>query len=113
MLASTASKLFLVTSIATCSLNALGSPADQIEALSESNRMTIFQKLLSSSGERCSQVTRTFLQGKDKTGAAFWGVQCTGSAYQVMVENNAKGSTKVMDCKVVKMLGMDCFSKFR
>lgn len=86
---------------------------EQIQALGEDDRRSIFKKLLSSEDRGCSTIKATFFQGSDSSGAAFWSVQCAGNAYQVMIKNNATGSSKVMDCETMKVLGLSCFKKFK
>ena len=52
-------------------------------------------------------------QGMDKTGAAIWNVACSNkSSYVIMVYNDAQGSTKILDCAVLKAVGGgECFKK--
>ena len=72
----------------------MANPAHQkISGLSEADRGAIFSKLLSGGGERCASISRTFYQGADKQGNAYWNVQCTGAqAYMIQISNNATGS---------------------
>jgi hypothetical protein len=48
-----------------------------------------------------------------KDNSAFWSVQCSnGKSYQVSILANATGSTRVMDCKLVKAVAnVSCFQK--
>ncbi len=86
---------------------AWGNPVnDQIAALPEAKRQVLFAKLLSSSGERCPSVSRTFFQGAASNGAAFWSVACNGGKeWQVMVNGDSGGSTRILECSVLKSVG--------
>lgn len=87
---------------------------DQVEAMSESQRRTTFATLLTKSGEHCPRVSRSFYQGQDKQGNAFWNLACDGGdSYLVQVNNDAKGSTRVLSCEALKVVGGGtCFKKF-
>ena len=84
-------------------------------AAPEAKRQTAFANLLVASGEKCPSVTRTFFQGSDKKQNAFWNVQCSnGKAFQILLLNDAKGSTRLLDCAVLKAVnGGTCFTKFK
>src|SRR2546427_6065742 len=74
-----------------------GNPAhEELMRRSEAQRQQFFAVFLRSGGETCHTVTRTFYQGLHRNGAAFWSVACAGGqSYQVMINNDAAGSTKV------------------
>ena len=58
-------------------------------------------------------VTRTFFQGSSPDGAAFWSVSCAGAKdWQVMIKNDARGSTRYTDCAIGIVLGTRCFKRF-
>ena len=58
--------------------------------------------LLQKSGETCSRIGKTFYQGSDKRGKAYWNAACTGGdSFLIQVNNDATGSTRVMNCKVL------------
>lgn len=84
---------------------------DQINGINEENRRVLFGKLLASEG--CGEVKRTFFQGLDRRGAGYWSVQCKSKAYQLMVEDNASGSSKVVNCEALKLMGTRCFVLFK
>jgi hypothetical protein len=87
---------------------------DQIYRLSESQRQGLFSKVLKTEDAACSVISDTFYRGLDAQGAAYWAVHCSkGKAYQVQISPNASGSTKIMDCAVLKMMGSECFRKFQ
>ena len=94
---------------------AMANPAhNQIANLSEAERLKLFAKALNSSGDSCPSAIRTFYQGGDKNGTAFWNIKCSnGKAYLIQVSNNATGSTKVLDCEVLKRMNAGtCFKPF-
>lgn len=88
---------------------------DRLAAMSEEQRRTMFAAFLVKSGERCPAVSRTFLQGLDRKGNAFWNAACSGGdAWVVQVNNDATGSTRILSCKVLKAVnGGTCFTKFK
>lgn len=105
-----------VAAVALAGLSfAAANPAHrQISSMDEAGRAGFFSKYLSSNGERCPSVTRTFYQGSDSRGAAFWSVQCSGGkAFQLMINNDAGGSAKLLDCDFVKAINAGtCFKRF-
>jgi hypothetical protein len=85
---------------------------EQMAGLPEEKRRIVLQGTVTSTGENCV-VTRTFLQGT-RYGDAYWNVACSnGKAFVVKVADDAKGSTRVLDCAVVKAMGDRCFTKFQ
>jgi hypothetical protein len=72
--------------------------------------------VVESVGDSCKG-TKPFFRGFNKeTGAAYWSVRCSnGSTYQVEIAADATGSTNVLDCKMLELLGgkeSECFTKF-
>ena len=65
------------------------------------------------SGESCN-VTRSFFQGIDGRGNAFWNVACSNKkTIGVMMYDDRSGSTKIIECKILKAVGATpCFQKF-
>ena len=97
-------------------LAASANPAhDQLSAMSEQQRQSVLAAFLVKSGERCSSVTKTFYQGSDKKGNAFWNAACAkGDSFVIQVNNDATGSTRILSCKVLKAVnGGTCFTKFK
>lgn len=86
---------------------------DQVQKMSSTERNTFFTKFLRGSGESCDQVTRNFLQGVVKSGTAVWHVACrNGKAYAINIYNDAQGSTKILDCQILKAVKAgECFKK--
>ena len=87
---------------------------DIISAMSETDRRVALASFMRTSGESCARATRTFFQGFDKSGNAFWNVGCSnGRSFSVMIYNDSVGSTRILDCKVLKALTkVECFKKF-
>lgn len=76
---------------------------DLLARQSDARRNQTLSAFLTKSGERCDFVERTFFQGLDKSRSAFWNVAChSGERYLITVSNDAKGSTKVLDCGLLK-----------
>lgn len=97
-------------------LAASANPAhDQLSAMSEQQRQSVLAELLVKSGERCSSVTKTFYQGSDKKGNAFWNASCAkGDSFVIELNNDATGSTRILSCKVLKAVNAGtCFTKFK
>jgi hypothetical protein len=69
-----------------------------MSSISEPERNRKLTAFMQSSGEQC-EVTRSFYRGSTKEGHAFWALGCRGGrAWQVMIYNDAKGSTKILEC---------------
>jgi hypothetical protein len=85
---------------------------EAIAALSDSERNERFSYVLRD--EPC-RVTRSFFQGFDKSGAASWNVACAnGKALSILVNNDARGSTRILECSVLKAVArIECFKRFQ
>lgn len=106
----------IAMTLASISVVALANPAqDLLLAMNESSRQKAMSGLLSASGEKCPVSSRTFYQGSDNRGNAFWNVACSGGhAFVVQVMNDSKGSTKILDCAILKAMNAGtCFTKFK
>lgn len=105
-----------VLAVITIASVAQANPAhDMISAASETKRQQALAGLLSGSGEKCGAVDRTFYQGSDKSGNAFWNASCRGGkSFLIQVNNDRQGSTRILECKVLKAVnGGTCFTKFK
>jgi hypothetical protein len=73
--------------------------------------------LLIQSKEDCDDVVRNFFQGLEPEGGAFWNVTCkNGHSYIILIENDARGTTRIMDCALIKSLTKGkskCFRKLK
>lgn len=93
------SGLLIVLASLTTQTASADTVIDRIASLTEDKRRLLFARMLTSSGERCSSVSRTFFQGTSRDGAGFWSVACIGGHdWQVMVGNDSGGSTKIAEC---------------
>jgi hypothetical protein len=73
---------------------------EQLSAMPEAQRQTFFATYLTRDGERCPVVEKTFYQGSDAQGNAFWDVACQGAeSWVVQVFNDEDGSTKIVSCR--------------
>ena len=79
--------------------------------MSETERNTILSYAVQE--ERC-RVTQSFFQGFDTSGSAFWNVACANrKTLSIMINNDARGSTRVLGCSTIKAMGgTECFKKF-
>lgn len=86
---------------------------DRLVAMSEVDRSEALAVLVESSGQPCRTVARTFFQGEDEKGNAFWNVECArGHSYVVQIKNDASGSTRVLTCRRLEAAsGGRCFTK--
>ncbi len=83
-----------------------------LRSMSAEQREVALGKLLNASGEACTATT-TFFEGLDRTGAAYWAVACSnGNSYVVAIKADAVGSTSIVDCAVLKLVGSECFKAF-
>jgi hypothetical protein len=84
---------------------------NRLVALSEAERHAVFNGVLAD--ERCV-VIRTFFQGFDKDRNAYWSVGCRSrGALQVMIRNDASGSTRVLECSTLRVVArVECFKTF-
>ena len=97
------------------SVHAANQIHDQVANLTEDRRQVLFSRMLQSSGENCSAVSRTFYQGSSRDGSAFWSVTCVGGVdWQVMIKNTARGDTRVLECSVLRAVGGgQCFTRLK
>jgi hypothetical protein len=81
-------------------------------SLSEGERNQRLTELLVQVPDRCV-VERNFFRGLDPAGAAIWSAGCANKkAYAIKILDDAKGSTRILDCKVMmERAKVDCFSK--
>ncbi|MBL4743614.1 MAG: DUF4124 domain-containing protein [Cycloclasticus sp.] len=72
----------------------------------------ILQDTLSKSGYQCI-VTSTFFQGFDSEKTAYWNAACSNNAaYVISMANNKQGQTRILNCRVIAAMGIECFKKF-
>jgi hypothetical protein len=85
----------------------------RLARMSDADRNLHWQAYMVKSGEKCGKVTRSFYQGSTESGQIIWNIQCSASGdWQLMVEPNSAGSTKMMPCDTVRSLGMQCWHRY-
>ena len=93
------------SSVATHAANAAN---DHMLALPAAQQATALGKMVA---ERCVGIEALY-QGMVK-GQAFWSVRCSsGEAYQIAVNPDAAGSTRVLVCGNAPPLATECFKRF-
>lgn len=81
----------------------------QLSTFSKDDQATLLAKIV---GEGCVG-TSVFYRGMDADRNAYWTVTCSnGKSYQVQIQPDAGGSTRVLGCDIAKLPKVDCFQKF-
>ena len=88
---------------------------DLLMGMTEEKRAYALARLLERSGERCPSVRRTFYQGSDNNGNAFWNADCVaGSSWVMQINNDSRGSMRIAKCSAIKAIsGLACFTKLK
>lgn len=95
-----------------------GAPATSrsrdLTTLTVAKREEQLRQIVESSGETCRSVSESFHQGTSPRGEQFWNIRCLGGeAFQVLIRNDARGSTSVMSCAVAgSITKTKCFEPF-
>ena len=83
---------------------------DIISKYSEGERNAFFTMFMRKNNEKCDVVVRNFFQGFSDDKTAFWSVKCKNKlAYSIGIDNDKAGSSKIMDCAILKLAKLDCF----
>lgn len=77
----------------------------------KAERATTLAGILQTSGKTCVEVSRSFLQGTDESQAAYWNAECSGGETYV-IQIPVSSQTRVLECKVMAMIGVECFTRF-
>lgn len=97
--------LFIIISI--ISGTALANPfSDMFRSKGQSEQLGIMSSVIRSSGYQCSSAYELRFYGSQQDND-FWIVYCSDGYYIVAFYSD--GSTKVLDCKMSHILGIDCF----
>jgi hypothetical protein len=95
-----------------CCSVAMGNPLNQqLLDLGQAQQQKALKMILAR--EKCDVVTNAYHDGTDKRGNAFWSAQCAdGHSYLIMINNDASGSTTIVDCGVALVMKIHrCFTK--
>lgn len=105
--------LILITLAVYCSAAYANDVSKILESKSASSRAEVLANLIHQSGKGCGKATRTFLQGYDKDNAAYWNISCSnGRSYNIQVPSEPSAKTRILECSVMKAIGVECFEKF-
>jgi hypothetical protein len=97
-----------ITANSSVATNAGNAANDHMLALPAAQQATALGRIVA---ERCVGI-ETLYQGMVK-GQAFWSVRCSsGEAYQIEVNPDAAGSTRVLVCGNAPPLATECFKRF-
>ena len=78
---------------------------------SQVERATTLAGILHASGKACDEVSRSFYQGEDEDRAAYWNAACSGGeAYVIQIPPSSQ--TRVIECRIVELIGVACFTRF-
>jgi hypothetical protein len=80
--------------------------SDMFRSKGESEQLGIMNSVIRSSGYQCSSAYELRFYGSQQDND-FWIVYCSDGYYVVAFYPD--GSTKVLDCKMSQILGIDCF----
>lgn len=85
---------------------------DLMLSLPQDKQSSALTRFVNSAGYLCIG-ERVFYAGIAQDRIAYWSVGCTdGHSYQVEFAPDAGGSTKILDCHILKVVGKsDCFVK--
>jgi len=84
-----------------------------LESVTASERAMTLATIINRTGRECDEVIQTFLQGYDKEEAAYWNVSCSnGKSYNVQVQSDPNTNSRVLECEIMKTMGVECFKKF-
>jgi hypothetical protein len=80
--------------------------SDMFRSKSESEQLGMMISLIRSSDYQCSSAYELRFYGSQQD-TDFWIVYCSDGYF--IVAFHPDGSTKVLDCKMAQVLGIDCF----
>jgi hypothetical protein len=97
-----------ITGNSSIATNAGNAANDHMLTLPAAQQATALGRMVA---ERCMGI-EAFYQGMVK-GQAFWSVRCSsGEAYQIAINPDAAGSTRVLVCGNAPPLATECFKRF-
>jgi hypothetical protein len=108
MLMGPSSQAIEITGNSSIATNAGNAANDHMLALPAAQQATALGRMVA---ERCMGI-EAFYQAMVK-GQAFWSVRCSsGEAYQIAINPDAAGSTRVLVCGNAPPLATECFKRF-
>jgi hypothetical protein len=86
---------------------------DRMENLSLSDRNRVLGAIVNQANFPCRPSFSEFKVQDERDSSVFYLVTCEGGEnYMVQIEADSGGSTRVIDCRIAKTVGVDCFHKF-
>lgn len=86
---------------------------DQLLNLDPAARASFLATIVLSSGDRCVGTDAFFMGLHPQDQEAYWSVRCSnGKSYEVAIQADARGSTRVVDCDLMRVVAkISCFKK--
>lgn len=86
---------------------------ERMKNLSLSDRNRVLGAIVNSANFPCRPSFSEFKFQDKGDSSVFYLVTCEGGEnYMVKIEANSGGLTSVIDCRIAKIVGVDCFQKF-
>ncbi|AUH71728.1 Uncharacterised protein [Legionella sainthelensi] len=86
--------------------------SDILSSRTSDQQVQILGNIINSAGLPCTP-TRSFFQGLDMSGAAYWDIACSdGRSFVIQIMNNAAATTTIIQCSAMQSLGATCFKGF-
>lgn len=84
---------------------------ERVKALPHAERAKQFRTVINSSGHPCPTVSWAKYMWRDREGMENYVATCTnGKSFIIGIKADRAGSTRVLDCDVARMVGVDCFA---
>ncbi|KTD13604.1 hypothetical protein Lgra_0896 [Legionella gratiana] len=104
--------IIAVSLLALASLTYANIASEILSSRTSDQQVQILGNIVNSAGEPCVPI-KSFFQGLDLYGAAYWNVACTdGRAFVIQIANNAAATTTIIRCSAMQSLGSPCFKGF-
>lgn len=87
--------------------------SDALRQSSAAERKAALEAALRETGKACDRVDRTFFQGQDSEGTAYWNVVCDeGEALSLQFSADEHNRVRVVECNLLEHTGRPCFTAF-
>ncbi len=81
--------------------------------ISEGKQKEVLSEILNKSGYGCGTASKVLLQGEDRDGAVYWNISCSnGQSYSIQIPPNPQENTRILECSIMRVLGINCFEKW-